>query len=95
MKTLVLITIILFMMSTNAQNNIYDISIQSIDNELINLNTYKGKYILFVNVASYCGYTSQYSDLQKLDSNILDSNILILNDLKKKIKKVIFFVDIL
>ena len=33
---------------------------------MINLNAYKGKYILFVNVASYCGYTGQYADLQKL-----------------------------
>ena len=66
MKTLVLIIIISSTMSATAQNNIYDISIQSIDNELINLNAYKGKYILFVNVASYCGYTGQYADLQKL-----------------------------
>ena len=47
-------------------NSIYDISIDSIDGELIELKDYKGKYILFVNVASYCGYTKQYSDLQKL-----------------------------
>ena len=47
-------------------NNIYDISIDSIDGELIELKDYKDKYILFVNVASYCGYTQQYSDLQKL-----------------------------
>ena len=50
----------------NAQNSIYDISIQSINDQLINLKDYKGKYILFVNVASYCGYTNQYGDLQKL-----------------------------
>ena len=49
-----------------SQNSIYDISIQSIDNEVVDLNKYKGKYILFVNVASYCGYTTQYTGLQKL-----------------------------
>ena len=32
----------------------------------INLEEYKGKKILFVNVASKCGYTSQYEGLQKL-----------------------------
>jgi len=47
-------------------NSIYNISIQSIDNKLIKLQDYKGLYMLFVNVASYCGYTKQYSDLQKL-----------------------------
>tara|TARA_B100000579_G_scaffold219079_1_gene179163 strand:- start:12189 stop:12674 length:486 start_codon:yes stop_codon:yes gene_type:complete len=48
------------------RENIYDISLISINNEMIDLHQFKGKYILFVNVASYCGYTSQYSDLQKL-----------------------------
>ena len=42
-------------MKSMAQNSIYDISLESIDNEEINLKDYKGKYILFVNVASYCG----------------------------------------
>ena len=49
-----------------SNNSIYEISIKSIDGELIELKDYQGKYILFVNVASYCGYTKQYSDLQKL-----------------------------
>tara|TARA_Y100001968_G_scaffold292672_1_gene298029 strand:- start:45 stop:530 length:486 start_codon:yes stop_codon:yes gene_type:complete len=53
-------------MKSVSQNSIYDISLESIDNEEINLKDYKGKYILFVNVASYCGYTKQYTDLQKL-----------------------------
>ena len=50
-------------------NSIYNISIQSIDNKLIKLQDYKGLYMLFVNVASYCGYTKQYSDLQKLQDD--------------------------
>ena len=53
-------------MTSFSQNTIYDIPLQSIDNESVDLKQYKGKYILFVNVASYCGYTNQYSDLQKL-----------------------------
>ena len=50
-------------------NSIYNISIQSIDNKLIKLQDYKGLYMLFVNVASYCGYTKQYSELQKLEDD--------------------------
>jgi len=46
--------------------SIYDISINSIDGELIKLEKFKGRYLLFVNVASYCGYTNQYIELQKL-----------------------------
>ena len=34
--------------------------------DAIELNDFKGKYILFVNVASECGFTGQYKDLQKL-----------------------------
>ena len=46
--------------------SIYKIPLLSIDNTLIDLNKFKGKYLLIVNVASYCGYTSQYEHLQKL-----------------------------
>ena len=53
-------------MTSFSQNTIYDIPLQSIDNESVDLKQYKGKYMLFVNVASYCGYTNLYSDLQKL-----------------------------
>ena len=47
-------------------NSIYNISLQSIDDKVINLTDYKGRYMLFVNVASYCGYTHQYKELQIL-----------------------------
>tara|TARA_R110000868_G_scaffold5891_3_gene34330 strand:- start:1155 stop:1694 length:540 start_codon:yes stop_codon:yes gene_type:complete len=44
----------------------YDIKINTISGEAMNLNDYKDKFILVVNVASKCGFTSQYEDLQKL-----------------------------
>tara|TARA_Y100000589_G_scaffold300918_1_gene311437 strand:+ start:157 stop:639 length:483 start_codon:yes stop_codon:yes gene_type:complete len=47
-------------------NSIYNIKINDIDGKLIDMNKFRNKYILIVNVASYCGYTSQYKDLQKL-----------------------------
>ena len=46
--------------------SIYDIEINNLDGKPINLIDYKGKFILFVNVASKCGFTKQYSELQKL-----------------------------
>ena len=48
------------------KSSIYKIPLLSIDNTPIDLNKFKGKYLLIVNVASYCGYTSQYEHLQKL-----------------------------
>lgn len=56
------------MNSISAQNSsIYDIQINSLMGEKIDLKKYKGKHILIVNVASKCGFTSQYKELQELN----------------------------
>lgn len=47
-------------------NSIYDIKINSLSGEPIDLSSFKGKKILFVNVASECGFTPQYTELQSL-----------------------------
>jgi len=43
-----------------------DIKIKTLQGKEINFSDYAGKKILFVNVASKCGFTPQYKDLQKL-----------------------------
>ncbi|MFO7526503.1 MAG: glutathione peroxidase [Ignavibacteriaceae bacterium] len=48
------------------KNNISDISVRDINNIEVNLSDYKGKVLLIVNVASKCGYTKQYKDLQEI-----------------------------
>ena len=49
--------------------SIYDLSfIDNAGNE-IKLESFKGKNILIVNTASQCGYTKQYEDLQKIQSD--------------------------
>ncbi|MBL4592804.1 MAG: glutathione peroxidase [Flavobacteriales bacterium] len=57
--------------------NLYDIAINDINGDSVNLNDYKGKYILFVNVASKCGFTPQYKDLQELHNTYKDNLVVI------------------
>ena len=56
----------------------YDYEFNSINGDLIKLNQYKGKVIVVVNVASRCGYTPQYEDLQSLWSKYKDKNLVVL-----------------
>ena len=44
----------------------FDLKINTINNEVINLDMFKGKVVLLVNVASKCGFTKQYDGLQTL-----------------------------
>ena len=44
----------------------FDLNIKSINGEELNLNQFKGKTVLLVNVASKCGFTKQYTELQLL-----------------------------
>ncbi|MCK8520104.1 glutathione peroxidase [Aquimarina sp. D1M17] len=49
-----------------AKTSIYDIAINDIEGNPIKLSNLKGKKLLFVNVASKCGFTGQYASLQEL-----------------------------
>ena len=56
----------------------YDFSIKSIDGSLLDLKKFKGKTILLVNVASYCGFTKQYDDMQKLWDMYKEKGLIVL-----------------
>lgn len=59
--------LILSLFLSSAAPSIYDYKINALEsNEQIDLSSFKGKKLLIVNVASKCGYTPQYEDLQKL-----------------------------
>jgi len=48
------------------EKSIYDFKMKDINGEEVDFSQFKGKKLLLVNVASKCGYTPQYADLQKL-----------------------------
>ena len=74
---LIPITIIQLSMSVNNLDSIYDIKIDNITGEPIELSDFKDKYLLFVNVASKCGFTDQYKDLQELHEKYKDDLIIV------------------
>ena len=58
--------------------SVYDFSVKDIDHEEISLEKFKGKTLLIVNVASRCGFTSQYTGLQSLYEKYKDKGFEIL-----------------
>jgi|TARA_B110000259_G_C13862856_1_gene341612 glutathione peroxidase len=78
MKKLILIIMaIISYTSSNAQKSIYDIAINDIGGNSIDLNEFKGKHILFVNVASECGFTPQYEGLEELHQQFKEGLVVI------------------
>ena len=61
----------------NKKMSMYNIKINDLDGNPINLEKFKGKYLLFVNVASKCGFTKQYADLQELYDLYIDNLMVI------------------
>ena len=80
--TIIGITIIMFFFKNSVAANydkiFFDFKINSITGEVIDLNDYKDKVVLIVNTASYCGFTKQYEDLQKLWEKYESKGLIVL-----------------
>lgn len=63
--------------SGSENTSIFNIQIDALNGSVIDLASFKGKHLLFVNVASECGFTNQYKDLQKLSDAYADSLVVI------------------
>ena len=59
-------------------SELYDISVKDIELNSVDLSNYKGKTLLIVNVASKCGFTPQYKDLQHLYEKYQDQDFEVL-----------------
>ena len=64
-------------MSDNSKT-FFDFKINSINGNELDLSTFNGKTILLVNVASKCGFTKQYDDLQKLYDVYKDKGLVVI-----------------
>jgi len=70
---------LLFAVSLEAQNkSFYDFAVKTIDGKEFSLSSLKGKKVLVVNVASKCGLTPQYAQLEKLYEKYKDKDFVII-----------------
>ncbi|MBF92045.1 MAG: glutathione peroxidase [Rickettsiales bacterium] len=56
----------------------HDFSVESITGKEIKLSKYKNKVVLLVNTASQCGFTPQYSGLQKIYDRYKEDGFIVL-----------------
>jgi glutathione peroxidase len=65
--------------SQNSENmSFYNLTAITIDGKEISMSEFTGKKIMIVNVASKCGYTPQYEELQQLYNTYKDKNFIII-----------------
>ena len=56
----------------------FDFEVKNISDEMLDLSSFKDQTILLVNVASNCGFTKQYTGLQKLYEKYMDKGLVVL-----------------
>lgn len=62
----------------SAGEDAYCFEFTSIDGDKLPLEAWRGRPVLVVNTASYCGYTPQYSDLESLWRRYRDRGLVVL-----------------
>ena len=64
--------------NANYKKVFFDYNIKSIQGDEISLEKYRNNVILLVNTASYCGFTSQYDDLQEIYKKYKDKGFVVI-----------------
>ncbi|MDA9960655.1 glutathione peroxidase [Candidatus Pelagibacter sp.] len=69
-----------FLNKATSENSktLFDFQINSINGDKLKLSNFKGKTLLLVNVASNCGFTKQYDDLQNLYDTYKDKGLVVI-----------------
>ena len=81
LKQLLLLIMISFFgnsVSANYEKLAYDFKFKDLDGSTLSLSEYKAKIIVVVNVASQCGFTNQYEDMQKVWKNYQKKGVIII-----------------
>ena len=92
MRKIIIIITIMFGFFNNGSANYtelaHEFDFNGIDGQPIRLSDYKEKVIVVVNVASRCGFTKQYDDLQNLWTNYKEKGVVVIgvptNDFKQE-----------
>jgi glutathione peroxidase len=63
---------------TMVEKSVLDFTMKSIDGDDVKLDSYNGKVLLLVNVASKCGYTKQYKGLESIYQKYKDQGLVVM-----------------
>lgn len=66
------------LVSNDDKSGFYNFTLNTIDGVPNKMSTYQGKVCLIVNVASRCGYTSQYANLEKVYQEYKNKGFMVL-----------------
>ena len=64
--------------TANYEKLVYDFQFKDLDGSPLKLSDYKGKIIIAINVASQCGFTKQYEDMQNIWEEYQDKGVILI-----------------
>jgi glutathione peroxidase len=77
-KTLLSLSLLVFAAALFGAASIYEFTLNSIEGSPAPLGSYKGKVLLLVNVASKCGFTPQYEQLEAVYEKYKDRGLMVI-----------------
>ena len=78
MKLLLQVIILFFSSVAPALTDATDFSFKSIDGGSLDISAFEGKAVLVTNTASRCGFTNQYSSLERLHRSYKDKGLVVI-----------------
>jgi len=78
MKALFVVLLTVVLVAVAPFKSVHDFTVKDIDGKDVSLGLYKGKVLLIVNVASMCGHTPQYADLEAMYEQYKDKGLVVM-----------------